>query len=83
MAALHDDGHTVFVEVSPHPVLTAAISAVLDRPQPVGASSPATSSPGTRLVVGTLRRDQGGAERLLHSLAELQVQGVLVDWARY
>ncbi|HEY4018225.1 MAG TPA: type I polyketide synthase, partial [Pseudonocardiaceae bacterium] len=34
------------------------------------------------LVVGSLRRDDGGPRRLLTSMAELFVQGVAVDWAR-
>ncbi|MFF7246352.1 type I polyketide synthase [Embleya sp. NPDC008237] len=62
-------GHGVFVEVSPHPVLTSAIEATLeeaDTPDPV--------------VVGTLRRDQGGLQRLYTSLAEAFVRGVPVDW---
>ncbi|MGW1995070.1 acyltransferase domain-containing protein [Embleya sp. NPDC001921] len=62
-------GHGVFVEVSPHPVLTAAIEATLED---AGRESP--------VVVGTLRRDQGGAQRLYTSLAELWVRGVSVDW---
>ncbi|WP_329011220.1 SDR family NAD(P)-dependent oxidoreductase [Micromonospora rifamycinica] len=33
------------------------------------------------LVVGTLRRDDGGPRRLLTSMAELFVRGVAVDWA--
>ncbi|WP_042397185.1 type I polyketide synthase [Streptacidiphilus carbonis] len=73
--ALHDDGHRVFVEVSPHPVLTAAISATLDR-RPQSADS-AESTP---VVVGTLRRDDGGPVRVLQSFAEVHVQGVAVDW---
>ncbi|QMU69825.1 type I polyketide synthase [Streptacidiphilus sp. P02-A3a] len=72
---LRQDGHTVFVEVSPHPVLTAAISATLDR---TAESADADEPPV--VVVGTLRRDEGGAERLLRSLAELHVQGLPVDW---
>ncbi|MEU0934082.1 acyltransferase domain-containing protein [Embleya sp. NPDC005971] len=62
-------GHGVFVEVSPHPVLTTAIEATLDE---AGTENP--------VVVGTLRRDQGGAQRLYTSLAEAFVRGVPVDW---
>ncbi|MYW05249.1 acyltransferase domain-containing protein, partial [Streptomyces sp. SID3343] len=63
-------GHGVFVEVSPHPVLTAAIQATLEDagvPEPV--------------VTGTLRRGQGGLARLHTSLAEVFVRGVPVAWA--
>nr|WP_281184503.1 type I polyketide synthase [Micromonospora halophytica] len=34
------------------------------------------------LVVGSLRRDDGGLPRLLASMAELFVRGVAVDWSR-
>ena len=67
-------GHGVFVEVSPHPVLAAAITDTLeeaagrlDAPAPV--------------VTGTLRRDDGGPDRWLASLAGVFVRGVAVDWA--
>ncbi|MEU5614458.1 type I polyketide synthase [Streptomyces sparsogenes] len=66
--ALADAGHGVFVEVSPHPVLTSGIEESL-----------ADLSPGP-VVVGTLRRDDGGRGRLLTGLAELFVAGAPVDW---
>ncbi|VVJ20833.1 Modular polyketide synthase [Amycolatopsis camponoti] len=57
--------HTVFVEVSPHPVVTSAIAeAVPDA-----------------IATGTLRRGEGGLARFRTSLAELHVRGVDVDWA--
>ncbi|WP_341720551.1 type I polyketide synthase [Micromonospora sp. FIMYZ51] len=63
--ALADAGHGVFVEASPHPVLTGPVRETLA---------------GERAVVqGTLRRGDGGLRRLLLSLAELHVQGVAVD----
>jgi len=61
---LGESGHGVFVEASPHAVLTGAVADTLDGP----------------VVVGTLRRDDGGARRLLRSLAEAHVHGVAVDW---
>ncbi|MEU1883837.1 acyltransferase domain-containing protein, partial [Streptosporangium sp. NPDC020072] len=67
--ALAEAGHTAFVEVSPHPVLTASIHETLD-----SGDGPPT------LVTGTLRRDQGGLDRFLTSLAEAFVRGVPVDW---
>ncbi|CAM5667132.1 hypothetical protein SCANM63S_07082 [Streptomyces canarius] len=60
--ALGAAGHDVFVEVSPHPVLAAAVE------ETVGGT-----------VVGTLRREAGGLDRFLLSLAELHVAGVTVD----
>uniref|UniRef100_UPI0035711835 SDR family NAD(P)-dependent oxidoreductase n=1 Tax=Streptomyces cinerochromogenes TaxID=66422 RepID=UPI0035711835 len=61
-------GHDVFVEISPHPVLTAAVQ------------DTAETAERTAVVVGTLRRDEDGPRRLLTSLAEAAVQGVPVDW---
>ncbi|SDT81653.1 pimaricinolide synthase PimS1 [Streptomyces sp. TLI_053] len=69
---LAETGHTVFVEVSPHPVLTGAIEDTLDAVTP-GATASA-------VVTGSLRRGQGGRERWLTSVAELSVRGVAVDW---
>ncbi|HEY2239896.1 MAG TPA: type I polyketide synthase, partial [Streptosporangiaceae bacterium] len=66
---LAEDGHGAFLEISPHPVLTAAITSTLDELDvPV-------------LATGTLRRDDGGLVRLLASLGEAHVHGVAVDWA--
>ena len=64
--ALAGAGHRVFIEVSPHPVLTAAITATLE-------DGGAAAAP---VVTGTLRRDDGGPARLLASLAEVHVRGV-------
>ncbi|WP_433655214.1 SDR family NAD(P)-dependent oxidoreductase [Nocardia sp. CA-128927] len=60
--------HTVFVEVSPHPVLTVGIA---ETGEAAGVDLVAT---------GTLRRDDGGLDRLLLSAAELFTAGVDVDW---
>ncbi|WP_055495832.1 type I polyketide synthase [Streptomyces sp. TP-A0356] len=62
--------HQVFVEVSPHPVVTTAVGDILDA---LGA--------GGGAVLGTLRRSEGGPERFLLSVAELSVRGGDVDWA--
>nr|WP_323183776.1 SDR family NAD(P)-dependent oxidoreductase [Streptomyces canus] len=68
VAAAAEDGRSTVIEVSPHPVLT---SAVADRP---GEDV---------VVVGTLRRDQGGLGRFLVSAGEAFVGGVTVDWAAW
>ncbi|MFD0660984.1 acyltransferase domain-containing protein [Thermocatellispora tengchongensis] len=68
--ALGRAGYGVFVETSPHPVLTAPVTATLEGLS--GAADP--------VVTGTLRRDDGGSARLLASLAEVHVRGVGVDW---
>ncbi|RDG39830.1 type I polyketide synthase [Streptomyces corynorhini] len=67
--ALAAQGFEVFVEVSSHPVLTAAVQDILAD----------TGRPG--VVCGTLRRDEGGPERFARSLGELFARGVPVDWA--
>ncbi|GAB3888018.1 hypothetical protein GCM10029964_054940 [Kibdelosporangium lantanae] len=67
--ALADSGHTVFIEVSPHPVLTAAIQETLDE-----------HTDAATVVTGSLRRDDGGVTRFLRSLADVHVHGVRVDW---
>ncbi|MCX5115055.1 SDR family NAD(P)-dependent oxidoreductase [Streptomyces sp. NBC_00378] len=62
------DGHTVFIEVSPHPVLTIGLQGTID-----DAGSDAAT-------IGTLRRDEDEAQRLLMSLSEAHCHGVDVDW---
>ncbi|MFC4561003.1 type I polyketide synthase [Nocardiopsis mangrovi] len=62
-------GHDLFIEVSPHPVLTVAIEGLLEE----------AGAPGT--AVASLRRGEGGRARLLASAAEAFAQGADVDWA--
>ncbi|BBB02259.1 putative modular polyketide synthase [Actinacidiphila reveromycinica] len=78
VAALVGDGHSVFVETSPHPVLTAAVTDTVEAVVP-GGDGPGEG--GGPVVTGTLRRDEGGAARLLASFAEAYVRGVAVDWS--
>ncbi|KNB50932.1 type I polyketide synthase [Streptomyces caatingaensis] len=66
VTALLSQGFGAFVEVSAHPVLTVPVQETLE---------------GTDAVVlGTLRRDEGGVERFLTSLAEAHSRGVDLDW---
>ncbi|GAA3004615.1 hypothetical protein GCM10010519_40640 [Streptomyces lactacystinicus] len=68
--ALLDSGHTLVVEVSPHPVLLAGIEAV------------AAEAGREVSAVGTLRRGDGGRDRLLASLTEAWAAGGgPVDWS--
>ncbi|MEV0446842.1 SDR family NAD(P)-dependent oxidoreductase [Streptomyces sp. NPDC050600] len=69
--ALLADGHRLFVESSPHPVLAVGVQETLDL---------ATDPDDPAAVVGTLRRDQGDRARLLTSLAQAHVAGAAVDW---
>ncbi|MEV6423378.1 type I polyketide synthase [Streptomyces sp. NPDC051662] len=64
-------GHDMFLEMSPHPVLVPAVQDAIDAADGVGAVAAA---------VGSLRRDDGGPERFLRSLAEAFVRGAPVDW---
>ncbi|ONK15526.1 type I polyketide synthase [Streptomyces sp. MP131-18] len=62
-------GHRAFIELSPHPVLTLSLQET-------------AASLGRDIVaLGSLRRDEGGTERFLTSLAEAHVHGVGVDLA--
>jgi acyl transferase domain-containing protein/acyl carrier protein len=68
---LAEAGHTVFIEVSPHPVLGGPVTQTLE-----------DSADGSAAVVsGTLRRDDGGPRRFLASMAALHVSGIHIDWA--
>ncbi|WP_159001056.1 SDR family NAD(P)-dependent oxidoreductase, partial [Streptomyces sp. SBT349] len=67
-AELVADGFNTFIETSAHPVLGVALRETVE-----SAGAGAT-------VVGTLRRDEGGAHRLLQSLGEAFVTGLPVDW---
>ena len=98
IGALAGAGHTVFIEISPHPVLVAAISGTLEEASAGAAgdfSSPARTAGGfensgqistvnsgqtSTVVAGSLRRDEGGLDRLLASAADVFTQGVPVDW---
>ncbi|MFG3230073.1 SDR family NAD(P)-dependent oxidoreductase, partial [Kitasatospora sp. NPDC048194] len=62
------DGHTTYVEISPHPVLTTTIQDTAET----------TNHP--TLTTGTLRRNEGNWTRLLTSLAHLHTHGHPVDW---
>ncbi|MER6610811.1 type I polyketide synthase [Streptomyces sp. NPDC000927] len=59
------DGHALFVECSPHPVLTVGIQ----------------ETDAAVAAVGSLRRDEGGRDRLLVALCEAFTHGAAVDWS--
>ncbi|MDT0446472.1 thioester reductase domain-containing protein [Streptomyces sp. DSM 41886] len=61
---LAEHGHHTFVEVGPHPVLAPVLQ----------------DNPEAAVVVGTLRRGEGGPERFLASLGRLWAGGGTVDW---
>ncbi|MET7641991.1 type I polyketide synthase [Streptomyces sp. NPDC005438] len=69
---LAERGYGPVIEVSSHPVLTGAVTETLAERE--GADEV--------VAVGSLRRDDGGMDRFLLSLAEAHVAGATVDWAR-
>ncbi len=64
------DGQRVFLEISPHPILTSAVQETFD----------AGESRDELFVALTLKRGDGGSTRFLRSLADLWVRGIDVDW---
>jgi acyl transferase domain-containing protein/NAD(P)-dependent dehydrogenase (short-subunit alcohol dehydrogenase family)/acyl carrier protein len=65
-------GRSVFIEVSPHPVLAMAVQETIDATHDRAAGSG---------VLATLRRDHAASERFVRSLGEAWVRGVEVDWS--
>ncbi|WP_035796303.1 type I polyketide synthase [Kitasatospora mediocidica] len=65
---LVSEGFGVFVETSAHPVLTMAVQETAEAMDREVAA------------IGTLRRGEGGLERLWTSVGEAWVRGVSVDW---
>ncbi|WP_234334873.1 acyltransferase domain-containing protein, partial [Streptomyces sp. NRRL S-118] len=68
------DGFGTFIEASAHPVLTMGIQELADQ------TTADTPSSADTVIVGTLRKGEGGLHRLWTSMAEAFVQGVAVDW---
>ncbi|WP_143079197.1 SDR family NAD(P)-dependent oxidoreductase, partial [Streptomyces monashensis] len=61
------DGYTVFVEVSPHPVLAMPLA-------DGGAAQDV-------VVLSAMERDHGGLDRLQRTLGALHAHGVAIDWS--
>ena len=70
ISGLLADDHAIFVEMSPHPVLTPAVDELLR----------AAGRPG--VAVGSQRRDQDERRALLESLAAVWLRGGPVRWDR-
>ncbi|MEV7189637.1 acyltransferase domain-containing protein [Kitasatospora sp. NPDC093102] len=64
---LVDDGFRVFIEMSPHPVLTVPVQEIVEGTEDA-------------VVLSSSRRDRGEAQALVGSLAQLHVRGGAVDW---
>ncbi|WP_373465395.1 type I polyketide synthase [Streptomyces sp. V1I6] len=65
---LLEQGFGVFIESSPHPVLS------------VGMQETVEDAGREAAVLGSLRRNEGGLERFWLSVGEAYVRGVSVDW---
>ncbi|MGC5364449.1 type I polyketide synthase [Streptomyces sp. DT24] len=75
--ALLETGHTVLIEISPHPVLVAgALDTIED------AVADGVVGAGDATAVATLQRGESGTGRFLEAVAAAYVRGVPVDWAR-
>jgi acyl transferase domain-containing protein/acyl carrier protein len=72
--ALVAAGCGTLIEVSPHPVLAAAVQETIDELQGAQEAYPPRA-------IASLRRDEGGPSRFALSLAQAWVHGVEVDWA--
>lgn len=64
---LADDGFRVFVEMSPHPVLTVPVQDIVE-------------DVDDAVVLSSARRDRSEPESVIGSLAQLHVRGGSVDW---
>ncbi|CAO5171332.1 Acyl transferase domain-containing protein/thioesterase domain-containing protein [Frankia sp. AiPs1] len=77
--ALLADGHRTFVEIGPHPVLTAAIQqTALDAG--LDLAGVAGAGPDAVVTVASGRRGAGGLDQFLLGMAAAHVHGVPVDW---
>ncbi|PWI09292.1 acyl transferase [Streptomyces sp. NWU339] len=64
---LADDGFRVFIEMSPHPVLTVPVQEMLE-------------DLDDAVVLSSVRRNRDEVEAVVGSLAQLHVRGGSVDW---
>lgn len=71
IARMVGEGTRAFVELSPHPVLVAAIVETAESEE----------AANTTVTLSTLRRGDGGWRRVLRSFAEAFSQGIAIDWA--
>src|SRR5262249_17412339 len=67
---LSQDGYNIFLEISPHPLLTTAVREVLEH----------CSRPG--LAVASLRRDEPDARALLVAMSALHCSGYAIDFRK-
>jgi acyl transferase domain-containing protein/acyl carrier protein len=71
---LLEAGHHLIIEPSTHPVLGLAVEETIDA---------VLEQPGAAVFLGTLRRQEGGPERMALALAAAHSNGVEVDWPAF
>ncbi len=71
---LLEAGRRIFLESSPHPAFAFAVRETIED---------ALADPGEASVLGSLRRDEGGPDRFVRSLAEAHAAGVDIDWQAF
>jgi len=69
---LTDDGHSVFIECSPHPILLSAIEQIYHT----------ETSHITRITIPSMRRGEDEVNTLQTALGTLYCNGYEIDWAR-
>jgi acyl transferase domain-containing protein/acyl carrier protein len=69
IGGLHQRGHTLFLEISPHPILLAAVEQILQGDKAARA-------------LPSLRRERPERASLLESLATLYTRGYALDWRK-
>ncbi|MGH3593331.1 MAG: acyltransferase domain-containing protein, partial [Pseudonocardiaceae bacterium] len=74
IAELARSGQFAFIEISPHPVFALPVQETLEAN---------LKDPSRAAVIGTLRREEGGAERFCLSLAQAHANGAKIQWPAF
>ncbi len=74
LRSLLEAGRRAFIEIGPHPVVGFGAQETIED---------ALQDPEEAVLLSTLRREEGGAERFALSLAQAHAQGVAVDWEAF
>ena len=73
-----DAGYRVFIESSPHPILTGGVEEIATTFADRGFSNGIVGAPA--VYIPSLGRDDGGLDRFWLSVGQAHVAGVAVDW---
>ena len=73
-----DGGYQVFIESSPHPILTAGIEEIAAVPATLADAGAVDARDA--VVIPSLGRDDGGLDRFWLSVGQAHVAGVAVNW---